>query len=438
MLLLVILIIAGISAIIRPWVGIASYYLLAILGPQYIWWWNFEGLRTSFVVAITSITGVTLGLLNKRYDLGFLLNSQNLWLALLWFCIVCSYFFGPYVDSYSSAGRRPDELFAITNTIFFFYFLSCLEINDIGKVRCLIIVFVVSAVYLAYWANQQYFTENWSQFQMGRLMGPRSIDGGSIYRDENVFSVVFVTGVPFIYCLGLELQRKWQKILLWSAIPLCWHAIFLTGSRGGLLGVGVVILFTILCSNRKFLALPLLLLFVLFYQWQAGDAMKERSATITNYEGEGSAEQRITAWKGGMGMIAEHPLTGVGLGSFITALPSFADTSPRVAHNTFIQFTAESGIGAGIAYLMVIVCFYLKSRKIYIWCRDNNEDPKSIQMSRYNNACTTSFAGLIVCSVFLSLNTQELLFVLIIMNNALFQVHLCNTPTVIAVSAQLS
>lgn len=259
---------------------------------------------------------------------------------------------------------------------------------------------------------------------MGRLMGPRSIDGGSIYRDENAFALLFVTGVPFIFCLGLEAKRRWVKILLWGVIPLSAHAIFLTGSRGGLLGLGIIATYAMFASKKKLTAALLIMMFVSFYQWQAGDVMKSRSDTITNYEGEGSAEGRIAAWKGGLNMIAEHPVSGVGLGSFITALPRFYDTSPRVAHNTFIQFTAESGLGAGVAYLMLIIGFFRNSRNISVWCSQHPLRVETLQIGRFNYASTASFCGLIVCSMFLSLNTYEIIFFLLIVNNALL--HICD------------
>lgn len=429
-LLLAIIIFATVAtALVRPWVGITSYYLLSILGPQYIWWWNFEGLRVSFMVAIFTFAGVAFQVLKKNYDFSFLLNRQNFWLALLWFCVALSYFFGPYVDSFNSSGLNPKQLLSLTNTIFLFYFCASLEMNELRKLRYLMIIFVASTIYLAYWANNQYFTQNWNQFNMGRLMGPSSVDGGSVYNDENTFAMLFVTGVPFIYSLGLELQRKWLRYLLWSIIPLAWHAIFLTGSRGGLLGLGVTVLLTVLLSGRKFLALPLIVLFIVFYQWQAGDVMKQRSDTIVDYEGESSAESRIIAWKGGLGMMTAHPFVGVGLGSFVTALPRFIESKPRVAHNTFIQFTAESGLGAGVAYLAIVTIFFLNSCKISARSRENENSQNIILIERYNNASSISFAGLIVCSMFLSLNNYEIFFFLLIFNNALLQICQRTTAT---------
>lgn len=408
----------------RPWVGVNAYYLLAILGPQYIWWWNFEGLRVSFIVAVTTILGVCFQLmLGKAYNFNFLFNKQNVLLALLWLCIFCSYYFGRYVSHFASGGMGPTELFSLTNIIFLFYFIASVELNEISRLRFLLLVIIFSTGYLTFWANMQYFSGNWEAFNAGRLMGPISIDGGSIYRDENGFAMLFVTGAPFLYYYGHEVRNKWLRWCIWALIPLAWHAIFLTGSRGGLVGVGATLLSVLLNSKRKILAIPLLVSFLVFYQWQAGPTMSERSGAVVDYKEE-SAGMRIAAWKGGMLMLLDQPFFGVGLGSFITALPDYYPTEPRVAHNTFVQYAAESGIGAGLAYIAIIMTFFKQSVSIRRRCESdfNKDEMKTIDI--YNNACTTSFVGLTVCSLFLSLNVYEIFFVLLLCNNALYHISL--------------
>jgi len=423
LLLALIILVTGGAALVRPWVGICSYYLLSILGPQYIWWWNFDGLRVSLIVSICTFVGVAFKFIGSNgYDKNFLYNKLSLWTAVLWITLVISYLFGPYVDLYTSSVRTPSQLLYATTIIFVFYFMSLMEIDELNKLRYLVVVFVVSTLYLTYWANNQYLSQNWNQFNYGRLMGPFGITGNSIYNDENTFAMLFVTGLPFVYYWGWYQKRHWLRWLLWGVIPLGWHAIFLTGSRGGLVGLCMVLIAVVLLSNRKILALPLLLLFLLFYQWQAGDTMKERSDTISTYETEGSAQQRIAAWSGGLKMMADHPLTGVGLGSFITALPHYSETSPRVAHNTFIQFAAESGVGAGVAYLVIVFIFFRNSINIYRWCGECSKNIDIFQIDLYNKASLVSFVGLNVCSLFLSLNTYEVFFVLLIINNSLNQI----------------
>jgi len=417
--LAMIILVVSATALARPWVGISSYYFLSILGPQYIWWWNFEGLRASLFVALCTLAGVAFSIVKHRCDFSFLYTRLNKVVLVLWLFLTASYFFGPFVADYSFSGRSPSQIFSLFNTIFVMYFCSVLSINNRDSLRFLSLAIVVATAYLTYWANSQYFSENWSNFNFGRLMGPRSPVGGSVYADENMFATFFVTGLPFVYYLGQGMKNAWIRYLLWAIIPMGCHAIFLTGSRGGLIGIGVALLFAVYLSNKRYLALPILLVAFLFYQWQAGSIMKERSEIITQYEEDRSAGDRLTAWSGGLSMVLSHPVTGVGLASFVTALPNYIDTRPMQAHNTFIQFTSESGIGAGIAYLAIILLFFANARRIRTWCLDHGDSPEGRSIERYNNASTVSFAGLLACSIFLSLNTYEIFFILLIFNNSL-------------------
>jgi O-antigen ligase len=147
--------------------------------------------------------------------------------------------------------------------------------------------------------------------------------------------------------------------------------------------------------------------------------MKNRSEIITEYEGESSAEDRLNAWQGGFRMIAAHPVVGVGVGSYHVALPHYIESRPMVAHNTFIQFSAESGVFAGMAYLALVSMVFLNYFRIASWCRKNPDHEHNNLVLNINNACTLSFAGLIVCSSFLSLNYFEVFFFLMLLSNSL-------------------
>ena len=408
------------AAFIKPWIGVCGYYLLALLGPQFVWWWLFGDFRATYIIAIGSLSGVLVNLfLKNEYDYSYLFNAKNLWALLLWVSIIFSYYFGAYRDG--SFDPWSEQVFSVGNVIFVFYFCSSIEINRMYKLRFLFFVFIVSVVYLIFWANNQYFSQNWSGFRAGRLMGPIAIDGGSIYNDENTFAMLFVTGFPFIYYLGYSFGNFWKRSIVWAVIPFCWHAIFLTGSRGGLLGIGITICSILYFSSRKFLIIFLLLIFFLFYQLQAGSVMEHRSSAIINIDGERSAGDRLIAWRGGAKMILAHPVTGVGVGKFSAALPNYIEIRNMVAHNTFIQFTAESGVLAGVSYIMLIISFLRDSFFIRSWCLNNYSNEDMTKISIYNNAATSSFLGLIVCSLFLSLNTYEVFFFLLLFNNCLKQ-----------------
>lgn len=432
-LLVIIIGLTAVSSLSKPWIGIIAYYLLALLGPQYVWWWNFRDLHVSLIVAVCTMVGFALMFLKGKIETGFIKTRQNRILFGLWCFLVISYFFGPFVAS-NNTTFNPTELINRATKIYLFYFISVLLINDIKKLYYLSLIIIVTTLFYIYWSNMQYVSGNWTQFNMGRLMGPTSVDGGGIYSDENNFAMLFVTGIPFIYFLSQIITRKLIRYSLLCCIPLGWHSVFLTGSRGGLLGLGVVTVIGLLYSKRITLIFIMLLIFVGFYQWQAGNTMKQRSETITAYQGESSAEARIRVWTGGIKMLGDNPITGVGIGSFMFACPKYVDGIPLIAHNTLVQYFAESGIGAGVCYVFIISNFVYCSKKLFRWVRANKDNEDIDKLKYLLQACTTSFAGLITCSMFLSLNYFEVYYYLLIIINALSVLYIMNNDNIDQVS----
>lgn len=393
-----------------PWIGVLAYYTLALMFPQSIWNWIFGDLRVSLYISIAAIIGFIGASLIGKIDLSILKNKQNLYIIVLWLAIIASYIFSPYGVNESTYKATNSRLILIhLNKVFLFYFVSILLIDSKQKYHFLIVVFLVTILLYIYWANDLYLSGYMGKMGLYRLNGP-----GGIYGDENAFAMLFVMGIPFLYFMGDCYQNKFVKYLLWLAIPFAWHAIFLTGSRGGLIGIGVVTIFITLRSRRKILGLAVLVALIVAFIWQGGAIMKERSATILGSEEEekieGSAQGRLDAWDAGLKMMLDHPITGVGLGNFMPAFPDYFDKKARVAHNTVIQLASESGIVAGLMYLLLCLNVFLRywrQKKIFA------NDPF---WTATNEAVMCSLLGFFVCSLFLNLATYETFYYLLILS----------------------
>jgi putative inorganic carbon (hco3(-)) transporter len=236
--------------------------------------------------------------------------------------------------------------------------------------------------------------------------------GTGSYGDENNFAMLFVVVQPLLWYLGQAVKLKWLRWSLWLVVPFTWHAVFLTASRGGLIGLAVTLVLMTLRSKHRALGILLLPAFLVAYQWQAGELMKERAETIQEYATETSAATRIEAWHAALGMIAAHPVTGVGLASFGVAFPDFSDKKPREAHNTFFQIAAESGLVAGLMYLLLVL-----GSVIALW-RNGNRLKKDSAGAPYerlyyvNEAVLCAMCGFVSCALFLSLQMSEIFFCL--------------------------
>jgi len=405
----------GITTLFRPWVGVIVGYIFAIFGPQFIWFWSFEGVRPFYFVVLPTLAGFFMAVLSGRVDLRRWSHKVNIFMAIIWGAMIVSYILGPYVHVESPYRFfDPRTVFSNLNKMFFFYFICVALIDSPKKIALLGCVLIISTLYMTYWANMQYLEGRY----FWRLSGPSDVSGGSLYRDENNFAMLFVTGLPFVYYAGYLIKNKIFRLLLWLVIPFGWHAVFLTGSRGGLLGLGVSLAVMAWRSPKRWIGFGLLPALVIAYTWQGGPVMKQRATTITEYETESSARTRLEAWEAALGMIKAHPITGIGVASFGPAFPDFSTKKPRVAHNSFFQISAEWGLVAGIAYLTIVL-----STIVGLW----RNIPRTLGYSSFSakddesllvflaNAVLPSWIGLCVCSLFLSLQGFEITYFMIAM-----------------------
>ena len=154
--------------------------------------------------------------------------------------------------------------------------------------------------------------------------------------------------------------------------------------------------------------------------------MKERAGTVSEYQTETSASTRVEAWKAALGMIAAHPVTGVGLASLGPAFPDFSDKKPREAHNTALQIGAESGAVAGIMYLLLVVTSIIGLWRNGARLRtqratgDSNRERDLLYLM--NEAVLVAFFGFVVCALFLSLQMSEIFYCLCLLVNVLLLV----------------
>ncbi|MBW1792710.1 MAG: hypothetical protein JRJ14_10750, partial [Deltaproteobacteria bacterium] len=233
----------GVAAIFYPWIGVVIAYLFSVMTPQSIWWWHFgPDFRPLMQIVIPTFIGIFLAFLRGKVQPGRLLNPLLYPFAILFIFLTVSYFFGPYVEIRNENTFHPAwPVFKILINIFIMLLMGVLVIDSEKKLRALSLVLIVTVIYMIYWSNDQYLF----QHRYGRIGGPGYNTGaGGNYADENSFAVLFVTGLPFLYYWGHYLKRPVLKIAVWLLIPFGWHSVFLTGSRGGLIALGVTILIT--------------------------------------------------------------------------------------------------------------------------------------------------------------------------------------------------
>jgi putative inorganic carbon (HCO3(-)) transporter len=400
----------GLVSLGLPWIGVVAAYVVAILNPQTIWWWHFQDVRPALLITLPLLIGTAVAGMRGRLDFGALRDRRIVLLFVLLVCCAVSALWGPYAVSGDEAGvRNASTVLEVQAKILLLLIVGTLCCTHEKAVRALGWSIVVCSAYLIYWANDRYLSLGW----VIRLNGPYDLQLNGPYYDENNFAAFFVATMPFIWYLGNTVNRKWIRWALLLFIPFGWHALFLTGSRGGLLGMVAALIFMSLRSGQRKYGFLLVGAFIATFIWQAGDTMKDRAASIESYREDASATSRIEAWGVATAMIFAHPFTGVGPGAFQRAFPTFSDLRPVQAHNTYFQIGGEYGPLGAVALLVAIVSSIRSMRRRARELLGSRPNARRSTLYAVNESALVGTVGLTVCSFFLTLQLFELLYFLI-------------------------
>ncbi len=170
-------------------------------------------------------------------------------------------------------------------------------------------------------------------------------------------------------CVGLALaSRGAKRVLLLGLGAYVAAAVFLSLSRGGMLGLGAG--FLLLCAwlgrraDRKLLVWTAG--FAVFAVWILTSLVKtelvvERLETLKEPMRAGS--YRFLMWRESLDVIAAHPWLGSGFGTYVHVSPRYqsAGTSAFMIdhpHNEYLERTAElGGVGGALVFVWIAVFF---------------------------------------------------------------------------------
>lgn len=191
----------------------------------------------------------------------------------------------------------------------------------------------------------------------GRLAGAV----GGIFGNPNDLALNMVSILPMAAMAALSKRHTW----LWRAfaaiaIVMMMATVVFTKSRGGAVGLGVVLL-ALLFLSRKIkpaIGIAVLATGMIIAPFLPGEFVS-RMATIFDSEQDaeqftGSREARATLLREALYTFATHPVTGVGMGQFKNFEWPEREQRAREAHNVLLQVAADLGIFGLIAFSFLI------------------------------------------------------------------------------------
>jgi O-antigen ligase len=232
--------------------------------------------------------------------------------------------------------------------------------------------------------------------------------GGTFLGDGNDFSLSICILIPFMVEVALSAGSKFRRALAWTTVGVIIIAIIATQSRGGTLGIAAVLAYLWWRSPNKIasaVAVAMVGGLVLLY---APAEYYQRMGTVTGMQIDGSAQGRLDAWSGAIGMGMKNPILGIGAGQF-------GARWGKTAHSTYMLAFAELGLPGFVCVLVLVfgnIGANMRLRRNLL-PRDGpgyaNHELQTLRMLDLANAGVVGFA---VTGAFLSATYYPHMFVL--------------------------
>ncbi len=292
----------------------------------------------------------------------------------------------------------------------FSFVIIAASVQGLTQCRRLMYTFAAATVFIEFFA-----------VVIGRVQAGRVALLGGTLGNANYLAIMLLMGAPF--CL-LVLQTKpglsvlkVASLLTLMAIPI---TVAGTGSRGGLVALGIMFLmyFLPLPASQKLVAGTLaLVLAVIAITWSARSAL-ERYKTMFVHSNDvrlstseqsaiDSTDLRRELLLSSLQLTMRHPLMGVGPGMFAVANADFTEETMgrpswnawHETHNTFTQLSCEDGLPGLLFYcLTLLLCF----RVVFSAVKQARNNPALPLVGPMASALRLSLVAFTVTAVFAS------------------------------------
>ncbi|HYR92457.1 MAG TPA: O-antigen ligase family protein [Terriglobia bacterium] len=184
--------------------------------------------------------------------------------------------------------------------------------------------------------------------------------------NEDAYSLLIL--IPIAASIA-GISRWHMRIALWGMIGVYLLAIFLTFSRGGLLGLFAVL--GLMGWKQKSFIIRAGMIAVLLGGIAVAGMFWTRKDGFKDLRSDTTVRQRFATYEAGALMFAANPLLGVGPGCSLVAYPLYVPRDAHcgcqdqlVIHNSFIQVLSELGSLGFIPWMVFLGAAVFQVRKL--------------------------------------------------------------------------
>lgn len=235
-----------------------------------------------------------------------------------------------------------------------FFFAIVLSITDRRRLFIFLFVFlgcqtfrVIEPLFLhitqGYWGSAAHI--GGGEF-MDRLSGaPADVT------NPNGLAFIVAICVALMHPLMARSESRLAQIIYVSLLPIFMYTLSLTGSRSGVIVLGVVLVGLLITSKKRAIlsVFAAALVIGIWMQLDAGQRDRYKSIISSDTDNAATAEGRIRGWAGEFSVAMMNPVFGHGIATSAEALTNKIGGG-NISHNTYTEAIIELGFPGALIF----------------------------------------------------------------------------------------
>ena len=376
----------------RPLIGLLVYLYTFYMYAPGSWWGNgLPSLRWSLLAALVTLIGIFVA--EKKLDD----TEQAKFFSVPEFKLFTAFVIWVWVQNiWSISPAYHSEYSMMATKLLLLLYLMHRTLKDEKSIVAFIVANIVGCAYFG-WIG-------WTQHHSGRF---ESVPTPGL-ADGNLLSLHMV---PILLLASFLLLCDYKKIKFLLVVPLALtlNAIFLTQSRGAIVGLIIAGALALLFRPKKLrsqIYVYMILIAVAGVKLIPEDLVSRlNKAAGPEEERDKSAESRLVIIEAQFNMFIASPILGYGHRGTLALSPDFIDsayltnshgTPVRGSHNLLMSLLVDFGLVGSIFYLLIIFIFIRRLFQLRTRIIDSNKDNLLIIYM----AGTCALVALMVSSMF--------------------------------------
>ncbi len=357
-----------IAGIISAFIGLKFVLLGALAGVfiVLVLWKTIIGVylvvATCAILPTMALVGLV-GLCFVSYILHLAFGKSTKYRLTPFTLLIAAFLFLTGLSAFTSVSPKSSIMaFLVYGAFTLFAPVISNTVTDKKTWQSLVAVFCVSAFFVAFYGVLQNFfleqtTQSWVDSDMFEDIKTRVY---STLDNPNVLGQYLILAIPLTFACMIKGKGVLSKIVYAGIFLTCTACLLFTWSRAAWVGVVLALVIMLIKKDHRFLAVCVVGIILL--PAVLPQSIMARLTSIGN-TGDSSTSYRISVWMASINMAKDYFLTGVGLGSdaFATMYKGYALGGASFAlhaHNFYLQWIADMGIGGLVVYILIILTAY--------------------------------------------------------------------------------